>query len=570
MEKRRNFIKKGFVGTAGVVLFQQGAWANTKIDPESTTRINQAEPRYPVLLNMVHHNPGEPLFVTEYTQPDYLKALGYLGQTPKNMVQCGLTYDDWQNNIVPEKTEEREWIERHAASVRLQMTNAKAAEMPLYPFTDVLVVPASIMKKYGDEMKRDGRLSIHSKRTQEILRAQINEIFNRFPELDGLTIRHGETYLQDTPFHKGTSPVKTPEEHSLMINILREEVCEKRNKKIYYRTWDFGHFHTEPDFYLKATNDVEPHPNLCFSIKHTNGDFNRGLPFNRTVGLGKHQQIVEVSTNQAGCYGKNSHPYYIGKGVIEGWPEMKTKKGLRDLYSDPKIKGFYLWTWGDGWAGPYFDNEFWIKLNEFVLRNFTRDPNQKEADIFNDYITNHLKLSKSSGRKLRKICLLSTGAVYLGQASTYFDANLWWCRDEYLSAIDLDNVIENNLIEQVKEEKKKNIDIWLKIEKLAHEIDLPNPEDEEFLKVSATYGRIKYEIIAQIWNIQLLLAAHKDMDIDKETAKKAVEFYENKWAEWTDLKKQYACCPTLYVDYKTQYTGPPFQTSIKILKQMYS
>ncbi len=44
--------------------------------------------------------------------------------------------------------------------------------MPLYPFTDVLVLPKSVMDKYGEEMKKDGRLSILREKTQEILRAK--------------------------------------------------------------------------------------------------------------------------------------------------------------------------------------------------------------------------------------------------------------------------------------------------------------------------------------------------------------------------------------------------------------
>ena len=39
--------------------------------------------RYPILFNMVHHNPGEPKFETQYTEPAFLKGKGYTGQVPK-------------------------------------------------------------------------------------------------------------------------------------------------------------------------------------------------------------------------------------------------------------------------------------------------------------------------------------------------------------------------------------------------------------------------------------------------------------------------------------------------------
>ncbi|WP_236958657.1 hypothetical protein [Joostella atrarenae] len=216
---------------------------------------------------MVHHNPGEPHFESEYTQPEYIKSLGYTGQVPKIEIQCGLTYDDFEDNIVPEKSAEKMWIQRHAANVKTRIDIAEKYDVPIYPFTDVLVVPKSVLKKYEEEMSIDGKLSIKKEMTQKLLKAQIAEIFKRFPEVDGLTIRHGETYLHDTPFHRGTSPATTPEEHSILINLLRDEICVKRNKKLIYRTWDFSQFHTKPEFYLKATNAVEPHDNLIFFDK---------------------------------------------------------------------------------------------------------------------------------------------------------------------------------------------------------------------------------------------------------------------------------------------------------------
>jgi hypothetical protein len=524
--------------------------------------------RYPILFNMVHHNPGEPLFETQYKEPAYLKTLGYNGQIPRFFVQCAITYDDWENNIVPEKSAEKIWIEREAATIRVQINNAEKAHIPLYPFTDILVLPKSVMNKYKEAMFKDGRLSILREKTQEIVRVQIAEIFKRFPKLAGLTIRHGETYLFDTPFHLGNSPAKTPEEHIVLINILREEICVKRNKKLFYRTWDFGEFHTNPAYYLKVTNAVEPHPLLYFSIKHTNNDFLRGVPFNTTVGIGNHQQIVEISTNQAGVYGRSSHPYYIGRGIIEGWSEMKDpKKGIRDLYNDPKIKGFWIWTWGDGWVGPYFDNELWINLNEFIIRSFAKNPKQKEVDIFEQYTRLHLKLTKEDGRKFRELCLLSEDAVYYGQASQYFYANAWWCRDQYLTAINLTQVVSAGIMEKVLAEKKINTAIWYKMEQLSKEIKLPNPDDQEFLRVSTTYGRIKYEVIEMIWQMQIMLAENKTgKHIDKEEIKKALSLYDQKWKEWEQLKKQHPSCPTLYSDDIAVNCGPPFQESVTLLK----
>ncbi|WP_221409020.1 hypothetical protein [Reichenbachiella versicolor] len=536
---------------------------------------NKLDSRYPILFNMVHHNPGEPRFNTKYTEPSYIKELGYNGQVPKFEIQCAVTYDDYEEALVPYGSSERHWIDRKAADIRIMLENAKRADMPMYPFTDVLVLPKSVMEKYGEEMKKDGYISIQKERTKELLKAQIAEIFKKYPELGGLTIRFGETYLHDTPFHVGDRPVRSPKDHIEILNLLREEVCVKRDKKLFYRTWDWGKikkkFHLRPDVYLEITNAVEPHPNLYFSIKHVNGDFLRDLPFNKTIGIGDHQQIVEVSINQAGMYGRNAHPYYIGKGVTEGWPEMEQKKGLRDLYDAEQVKGIWTWTWGDGWYGPYFGNEFWMDLNENIIREFALKPEKTEQELFNEYATSVLNMTPENISKLRELCMLSVDAVFKGQATSLQYMQPWWIRDHFFSAQDMSIYVRKGIADTVLIEKKENLKTWYKMEEIANSISMPNKEDEEFVRVSTTYGRIKYELIELIFRTQIMFA---EMEIgnpfDKEEAKLILDTYEAKWAEWRKLKKQYASCPTLYVDYEAIHCqrNEPFSVSIQKLKSL--
>ena len=131
---------------------------------------------------------------------------------------------------------------------------------------------------------------------------------------------------------------------------------------------------------------------------------------------------------------------------------MKVKKGIRDLYDDEKIRGFWIWTWGDSWQGPYFGNELWVNLNEYILRNYVKNPSQSEKEIFYNYVKQELKLSNEDADKLRELCLLSTDAVYYGQESKYFETpNTWWVRDHYFTSINLSSIVEQNLQENVIE-----------------------------------------------------------------------------------------------------------------------
>jgi len=529
-----------------------------------------AEPdrRFPHLFNMVHHNPGEPPFVTHYDEPGFLKQLGYSGQIPHLKIQCGLTYDKAFPGLIAEPSAERMWIERHAHSVRLRMKYAQQIGMPLYPFTDVLVVPQSLWERYGEEMKVDGKLSIRSERTKEVIRAQIEELFRRYPDLPGFTLRFGETYLHDTPFHRGTTPVNSPEEHAMLMNLLREEVCVKRNKILIYRTWDFGFLHTQLDWYTQTTDAVEPHPNLIFSIKHSNADFIRTVEFNTTLGKGKHQQIVEVSVNHAGLYGRCSHPYYIGKGVIEGWEEMKEPKGLRDLLDNERIKGVWIWCWGDGWVGPYISNELWNDISEYVLRKWTMDPEKSEEFYFNEYATETLGLKAQELKDFRKLVMLATDGTFLGQQSMIVPISDWWCRDHYLTAVDVFHQAKRGKADECIAEKVQAVEMWKEAEQLAAGITLKDPRDTEFMRVSTTYGRIKYQVIEQIWRIQMMLVEEKigNKPLDLNAAKAAVDAYEKAFEEWRRLKRDHPSCPTLYVDHESKHVGPPFQTVLEPLK----
>ena len=44
-----------------------------------TGAVLSAAAEEPMLFNMVHHNPGEERWVTDFTEPHHLKGLGYTG-----------------------------------------------------------------------------------------------------------------------------------------------------------------------------------------------------------------------------------------------------------------------------------------------------------------------------------------------------------------------------------------------------------------------------------------------------------------------------------------------------------
>ena len=240
----------------------------------------------PIVMDMVHHNPGEPFTNTWFNEPGNLVQYGFNAQVVNEFqsVHTAITYSSLDPRICPAGSKERLWIDSVATRIENKIEAIHKAGLEAYYFTDIIVLPKRLVEIYKNEIcDATGRIDFTRPKTQEIHRIMLQEIFKRFPKLDGLVIRVGETYLQNTPYHTGNGPIPRNEKswehnsayktdggekiHSNLINLLREEVCIRQNKKIFYRTWDFGYFHINPQYYLSVTNNVEPHPNVNANMK---------------------------------------------------------------------------------------------------------------------------------------------------------------------------------------------------------------------------------------------------------------------------------------------------------------
>jgi hypothetical protein len=346
----------------------------------------------PILMNMVHHNPGEAPTKSEFLDDHYLKKQGYGAKVYFlfEAAQFGIDWQKFDPAIFPAGDSTRNWVDRKAKLLDSEYTATKKAGLKVYCMIDMIVLPKALINKYKDSIcDEKGRIDISKPFTQKCVRSLLNQMFDRFPQLDGLVVRTGETYLNDAPFYKGNNPlIHGLQDHVTLLKILREEICVKRNKEIIYRTWDFGQFHSLPKDYLQITDQIEPHPKLYFSIKHTIVDFWRGslsepqpdddklnnywidqashygVPFNPCLGIGKHQQVVEVQC-QREYEGKGASPDYIAAGVIDGFDELKKDKSekyisLNQFKHDPHYAGVWTWARGGGWVGRLVKMSFGV------------------------------------------------------------------------------------------------------------------------------------------------------------------------------------------------------------------
>jgi hypothetical protein len=523
------------------------------------------------LMDMVHANPGAAPPPTAYLDPAFLRARGYGAVVIEQAIEGVATFGAYDPGLIPEDSDEARLAAKRKAEIGARIAEAKRAGLRVYAWVQYVVLPKRLLAKHGAKLVDPaGRIDVRLPATQAVLRAFTLEILTTFPDLDGLVVRTGEIYLQDLPYHAARVPSATApdaesqiqagtainhgeESHRALLNLLREVVCMAEDRTVIYRTWDFGdNFHNNPRYYLGVTDQIAAHPKLRFSIKHQRGDFLRLTPFNPTLGLGRHRQVVEAQC-QMEAYGKGAHPYYVAQGVIEGWEEFRwlmpagAPRGLRDLTFSPQFCGLWTWSRGGGWDGPYIQDELWCDLNAYVLAGFAQDTSRDEASLFAQYGHEILKLSDGDIQILREISLTSAAAVLRGQVSDLGAAiDPWWARDDTLSEPDLGDFVDKGLVEAAIAEKNQAMAMWSDIVEKMDQIAFASPPRQAFARVSARYGLCKYSVIAAGWTACLLAAdGAKNGAYQSKRIREAVARYDQSWSAWRRLAAETPLCPTL-------------------------
>ena len=295
---------------------------------------------FPVAFDMVHHNPGEPLYQSQFNSPAFTKNMGFNGKVffLFESAQLAVNWDEFNTVdkvILPVGSADRAWVDAKRTEITAKYNAAKAEGLQVFAMSDLVLFPKRLVSLYGMSTTMG---NVNNASTELWLRRTMNLMFTQFPQLDGIMVRIGETYLNDAPYHQGKIDSKTDANATIipLMNILRDEVCVKLNKKIYFRTW--GSFDADLNTFLAVSNGVEPHPNLTWSVKHCEGDFHRGNSFSKVMGQGRHPFIVEVQCARE-YEGKGALPNYIANGVIDGFEEHAANptQSLRYLWQNSPL-----------------------------------------------------------------------------------------------------------------------------------------------------------------------------------------------------------------------------------------
>jgi len=521
----------------------------------------------PFILDMVHNNPGEARYQTEFNDPEFVARMGYNGKVYFLSDSPTLAVD-WQSvdpDIFPANSPGRKWVDAAAVRIDQEQAACHAAGLKVYAQSDLILFPGPLVEKYGIK-KTFG--DPQNPKTQQFLKALLDQIFTRFPKLDGLVVRIGETYLQDAPYHVGKIERKRDADATIipLIQLLRQEVCVKRQKQIIFRTW--MSFDTDLATYLKVTKAVQPHTNLVFSVKHCEGDFHRPNVFSKILGQGGQPQIVEVQCARE-YEGKGAYPNYIANGVIEGFEENRGMssdgiKSLRDFYE--RGTNFYgVWTWsrGGGWQGPYIQNELWCELNAWVMAEWANHPDETEEAIFNKFATAKLHLRGTDLEKFRQLCLLSAHAVLLGKnTSRYGYVDRFWSRDEYIAAPELPK--DPQRVAFIISQRAEAVKVWGQIVQIAGQIHFEDTKLADFVVGSCEYGEYVYRIYLLATQL-----AQAENGGDKSELRKLLAEYDKVWAGFQALPARHPQTATLYQARKSpwQKTGRDLNELVEACRQ---
>ena len=204
-----------------------------------------------ILVDMVQNNPGDLVGwqMTKYADPQVLASLNYTAKmsTGENSPVLAVNFSTL-GSFFEENSVELAWMESYAMGIDAFIDRIHSAGLKAFFFVDMIVLPLKVIDHYKDQiLNKDGYI-VFNDVTAKVLTAMFIETLQRFPSIDGFVVRTGETYVYDTPYHKGNSPTKGVgsyvDQQQIwipFIKYLRDLICEEMKITLLFRSWDnFG------------------------------------------------------------------------------------------------------------------------------------------------------------------------------------------------------------------------------------------------------------------------------------------------------------------------------------------
>lgn len=583
-------------------------------------------------MNMIHHNPGLEPYESPYNNSEFLEEREIDGHVffLYDCAQFGVLWDDfdilngielteeeyWANpddpeikalnekKVLPYGSKERIWEEKKKADIIDKYNKAEEAGRQVMFMMDTIAVPIHLKEMYQSEICSGNTIDIKKEKTKQVMDCMMEEMLREFPQIDGFTFRFGETYVgprygAGAPYHVGNNPMIDDSYHKEFVDHMAEwlygEKCpDGKARELIYRNWGFGPFQKDPETYLKITDEIEPNEHLYLCIKHTNSDFARKCKFNPIIGIGRHQQIVEVQSARE-YEGKGAFPNYIGEGVINGFEEYEHMyeegdtafQSLRDAINceNSLVKGVWTWDRGGGWNGPYLNgangivgennpdihnhevviqngSELWCDLNTYVVTQWCKDTSKTDKYYAKQYATEILGMNEKDAESFYKLCILSARAVLLGKTGDKAGTGgNYWMRDNIVHGLGKQSSLINN--KTAMAERAEGVALWEEMIAIAEGLDdslydVPLPDSttsvKDYIITTCKYGYYFFNLI-----YQTIIAkgtkenGDKTGNYDTETIMNALAEYDRLWEEWEELYETADGCPSLFMKEDKHY-----------------
>jgi hypothetical protein len=233
-------------------------------------------------------------------------------------------------------------------------------------------------------------LTDENPRLWQVYREKYRELFREFPGIDGILLRLGEIYVYGS--YRGKAIVsregKEAAKYSRLVRETYDIVCKENQKLYFHRTWNLGTdgVHSRPDIYRAVFDPIPPDPNFYVAVKHTMTDFWYYQPMNPTIGIGHHQQLVEVQARNE----------FDGQGVVPGIKVYEVQSRLQIASGMPLVKGIYVWPAEGGvdlsrnqsafTTIPYFGKHgFWNEASFDFVSKMAQNPAASPRAILREW-----------------------------------------------------------------------------------------------------------------------------------------------------------------------------------------
>jgi hypothetical protein len=405
-------------------------------------------------------NPGEPEVQTRYQDPAELKALGYNGLVIyESTALSGLKNLD---SIVSD--EMRRWVNARAEHIAQTIRNAQSVGLAVYLSYDALVLPTHDVERNVAGLCCKGRPQVlcpASEQAQEQSAAALEAMLNRWPHVDGIVFRFGDTDAQRLP-HLIGNDIYTPhcprcsqfgraDRALAFIKRMHRVVVEGAGKRLIVRAWNVrpNGMHDAPELAGRIAAGLPGDPKddrLVISFKFTQTDFWRYQRWNpSSLACGDRPIMYELQC-QREFEGKGGVPNWQAPLWRDGCPEVAhldgEVHGLSEAAGRVNLAGLWAWVRGGGWGGPFVKNEQWIDANVYAVPMLADDPSTDTHKLAEQWARDRLGAdAKAVGRivdLLEDSPEFIRNAFYLGPFAEGrpgpWHPNADWVQDDLLDA----------------------------------------------------------------------------------------------------------------------------------------